>query len=556
MKNIKKIILFLLCSVIALSSFACGGSKDDGCAHNTTIHRQGVAATCETTGTLEHWECVSCGKLFADKECTQEITDTVEPKKAHDMNHHARVEATETTSGNIEYWDCKTCHKYFLDAQGKSEINQEDTALLSLYDGLIDFVVNVDENRDPIILQLADPQIIDSSTMRSPTRLDEAKKARWDENSRQALCYDYITELVNEVHPDLVLVTGDVIYGEFDDNGHLHTEFINFMESLNVKWSPVMGNHDLETKKGAKWVCTQYENAPNCLFKRGDIKGGGNGNFIIGIRQFGELKRIFVNLDTNGCTGASDSSKKDGYTVSTTNNSYGVARGVYGLQKNQVSWFNNRVNGIKAFKPEVKISFHFHIPMTYFYTAYNNAYKDLVGDPVAGIREETSSGAYYLDPDKALWPERVIGHTEGDFGVLLFLYNHVPRSAVDWWDCEEVNGQGKGDEIYNQIKALGTDSIFVGHVHQNSTSIVYDGIRFQYGQKSSLYDNCAVIDSEGVAKADVYLGGTDTRTPLIGGTVIPLDETTGELKDPYIQYCSGAGKEIDWNSYKNTIAPI
>ena len=38
------------------------------------------------------------------------------------------------------------------------------------------------------------------------------------------------------------------------------------------------------------------------------------------------------------------------------------------------------------------------------------------------------------------------------------------------------------------IKALGVDSILVGHEHANSASAVYDGIRFQYGQKTGTYE--------------------------------------------------------------------
>ena len=48
--------------------------------------------------------------------------------------------------------------------------------------------------------------------------------------------------------------------------------------------------------------------------------------------------------------------------------------------------------------------------------------------------------------------------------------------------------------------------------------------------------------------------GKASFTPLVGGTVNPMDKDTGELKNPYIYYCSGAGKEVDWASYKKASA--
>ena len=75
---------------------------------------------------------------------------------------------------------------------------------------------------------------------------------------------------------------------------------------------------------------------------------------------------------------------------------------------------------------------------------------------------------------------------------------------------------------------------------------------FQYGQKCSTYDTTQVISSNGTISSNDILPGT-TGTPLVGGTVIPMDKTTGELLNPYIQYCTGAGAEIDWEQYKNTI---
>ena len=547
MKKLKRLAVVVLSAFMALSTFACGGATEsgNGSHEHKTVHRTGVTPNCQKVGKLEHWECILCGSLFADKACTQEITpvEVSLTKTAHNLEKHDRVEATETMDGNIEYYTCGDCGKYFADSQGKSEITLADTTLNSLA-GLVDFVVTVPDGRNPIILQLADPQVIDSSTMRTPDRLSAAKIEAWGPNSREERCYSYIRELVNKTQPDLILLSGDIIYGSFDDDGHLLTEFVQFMESLDTPWAPVMGNHDVESNMGADWMCKQYENAPNCMFKQGDILG--NGNYTIGIKQNGKLKRVIVNMDTNGCTGASEASKSNGHTVHHGNNGYGITYGTYGLQPDQVQWFQETIANIKEFVPDVKISFHFHIAMHYFAVAYNEAYKGLVGDYVAQV--EPAQGAAVLNKNKILYPERVIGHREGDIGALLWLWQWTP----DFWDRERINGAGKDHEIYYKMKATGMDSVFVGHYHSNSVSIVYDGIRFQYGQKCSTFDTTQLLAADGTITSTDILPGV-SGTPLVGGTVIPMDKTTGELLNPYIQYCTGAGAEVNWKQWENTI---
>ena len=65
-----------------------------------------------------------------------------------------------------------------------------------------------------------------------------------------------------------------------------------------------------------------------------------------------------------------------------------------------------------------------------------------------------------------------------------------------------------------------------------SASVVYEGVRCQYGQKSSTYD-----------RANYYNNGkiigsyTQAGQPIVGGTVIPL-ASDGSLLTPYICYAT------------------
>ena len=74
---------------------------------------------------------------------------------------------------------------------------------------------------------------------------------------------------------------------------------------------------------------------------------------------------------------------------------------------------------------------------------------------------------------------------------------------------------------------------------------MYDGVRIQYGQKSSEYDRFNCVDTEG----NITGGYSKTGTPLIGGSVIVLSKDDGSIKDAYIYYCENAGGNIDWSLF-------
>ena len=149
----------------------------------------------------------------------------------------------------------------------------------------VDFIVDVETGKEPVILQLTDTQI--------PTSVQMDQK-----------CLDYVRETVEATQPDLILVTGDLLFGRDDTEGSILEEQISVFESFKIPWAPVFGNHDNESPMGADWQCEQFENAEYCLFKQRTLTG--NGNYTVGITQGGELKRVFFMMDSNGCTKASE----------------------------------------------------------------------------------------------------------------------------------------------------------------------------------------------------------------------------------------------------------
>jgi hypothetical protein len=358
----------------------------------------------------------------------------------------------------------------------------------------VDFIVSVPADRQAVVLQLTDPQIIDASQARTADRLSPVLQEYWAADKKEERCYSYLREIITETKPDLILVTGDIVYGQFDDNGSAFAEFVAFMESFGIPWAPVFGNHENESKMGVDWQCEQFVNAEHCLFMQRTLTG--NGNYTVGIEQGGKLTRVFFMLDSNGCGEPSRETQKNKQM-----------RIEPGFSMKQTAWYKGLIKDIKALSPDTKISFAFHIQF------------DTFGDAFA-LYGTTGAEELFIDYSD--------NKREGDFGYIGYEHYHV-------WDANQ--------RIWKNLKELGVDSIFVGHEHANSASIVYEGIRLQYGMKSSAYDSINYIDAQGNVADEYY----STNTPWVGGSVMPLD-ADGNIVNPYIYYCKNAGGEINWDS--------
>lgn len=336
---------------------------------------------------------------------------------------------------------------------------------------LVDFIVDVEGGRSPRILQLADTQIIDPTQHRNDPDADNDPEKRLEDMEQR--CFKYVRQVINNTQPDLILLTGDIVYGQFDDSGEALKELVKFLDGFGIPWAPVYGNHDNESNIGVLWQNEQFENAQHCLFKAGEVTG--NGNYTVGIRQNGKLTRVFFMMDSNGC----DQPGKNSVLY--------VMPGGRGLMEDQVEWFVEKGNAIKAAHPDVNFTFVFHIPFKMF------------GQAMATVTAKdmglTASG-------------------DESFGTL-----YDSGSGSDW---------DRDYAIYEKMKALGTDSILVGHIHWDSASVVYDGIRFQYGQKSSTYDEICYRLEDGTITTSY---DPKTGEPIVGGTLMMMDEQTGDFTD-------------------------
>ena len=448
----------------------------------------GIEPTCKSGGRMEYWSCSKCFKHYKDEDCTQEVKlSEVILTAAHELVYHEAKPVIGTEDGVVEHWSCSVCEGYFSDAEGKNKMKEADTVIVSVL-GIPDFIVEVPAGRDPVVLQLTDTQIIDAAQVRPGGNTYETI---WATDQIEERLFDYLTETITVADPDFIIITGDLVHGAHDDNGTSLLKLIDFMDSFEIPWSPVFGNHEAESKKGIDWQCEQLENSQYCLFEQKELTG--NGNYSVGIVQEDEIKRVFYMTDTNACTEASEESMKNGHTV----NNY------CGMMQDQIDWYTAQIKLLKKYVPNVKISFAYHIQPAVFKEAYFKKY---------GF--DLSSGTPNINIDT------YEGKEDGDFG-------YIGANLIGPWDHDR--------KVFNGMKALGVDSIFVGHVHYNCASVVYEGVRLHYGVKSGEYDRMSVLDTKTglvTARDNVPAGST----PIIGGSIIILSETDGTIKNIYNYY--------------------
>ena len=297
-----------------------------------------------------------------------------------------------------------------------------------------DTVVMLDRDHPIRMLQLTDMQVIDGSQRRTPDRIRIDEINAWTRENFDIQLGNHIRSVVTQTAPDVIFITGDMVYGSFDDSGEAFMWFVDLMESFGIPWAPVFGNHDNESARGVKWQCELLEGSKNCLFKRGSVSG--NGNYTVGIACGGKLKRVMYMTDSNGCSDCSDPEVIG-------------AQGIYPdqLERIRVSAEAIRVQNGEA----VKGMMAFHIPVKEFALASREK------------GYENDSPHYTLGVSLA--PK------DGDFGS-----KYETEHSIDCGDMVAF------------FKENGIDSVFAGHYHTNNTRILHNGILYVYGLKTGQYD--------------------------------------------------------------------
>ena len=304
-----------------------------------------------------------------------------------------------------------------------------------------DFLVKLSENRrngQVRILQITDPQMIDTSQIEGTvSSFNESRIKAWAPENFDRQCGNHIRSLIEQAKPDLIFITGDIVYGRYDNDGSALKWIADLMDSFSVPWAPVFGNHDNEAKVGVDFQCKVFEDSEYCLFKRGNVTG--NGNYTVGVMVGNELVRVIHLLDSNGCKESDDPSVQK-------------KKGIYPDQFELVEKNSQAIR--QAFGRSVPAFLAFHIPHSIFHEA------------------EVEKG--YFTPEKQYYVIGVdVPAKDGDFGFKL--------DACDTFGTET--------DIVEFSKKNCIDGIFIGHHHNTATVINYKGIKLVFGLKTGQYDS-------------------------------------------------------------------
>ena len=250
---------------------------------------------------------------------------------------------------------------------------------------------------------------------------------------KDMMALDTIYQLLEQTRPDLVIVTGDLVfpvgYASFSFNNSAPVQqFAAFMRNTGIPWAFTYGNHDTEqyattSKSGLDelFKSLSWDPSKNLLYPYIQPDITGRNNQLIELRNSdGTLNQVLFLIDSNAYTG-------DG-------NEYDF------IHDDQVEWYKEQVLQIEEDEGQNISSMIFiHIPLQEYKTAFD-LYK-------SGSDEVT----YYFGENK-----------ESNVGKIC---------------CSPYPSK-----IFDTAVELGsTTAFFCGHDHYNNMSLEYEGIRLTYG---------------------------------------------------------------------------
>lgn len=345
-----------------------------------------------------------------------------------------------------------------------------------------DYVVCLEKKKgkDFKILNLADIQLTKDEVL--------------TDSNVATFAYKLIRELIEETKPDLILLLGDQGYGEIAPINAISS----IVDSYNIPWAYVFGNHDQGCNElSIKEQVGLYASYPNCIAKYGpeEITGSNTGvpragNYIINIverdeESFHIVRSLFMLNSGSEYVEEIPSEQR-------LNNSY-----YEHLSEKQLEFYKWGLESSRKYSngKYSKSTVIEHMPITAYAFALAEAfitdYSAYEMSKICGIANgylvrETYNGV--------CWKE---GYKDS-FGAC---YEVICCSPVE-------------DGIFDVLLEYGsTDTMFVGHDHNNNFSINYKGIRLTFSLKTGY--------------------GCYYNRQLLGGTVFSFNDTDYNIEHIY-----------------------
>ena len=219
-----------------------------------------------------------------------------------------------------------------------------------------------------------------------------------------------VYDSISATKPDLIVVTGDALSPFYLRSGTKNSynqldAFILMMERTGIDWTFCFGNHDRDCMASLEYISDRLENTENCLYQGGDENISGKGNFVIALKNMGELSTALFIMDSGG-----------GSSVS----------GYDGVHEDQIEWYAKTVNELKAEKADVKTHLYMHMPLTEYRTAWELAEQNsdkvtkFYGEKGESISSGVQRGFYdkIVELDSTKWV--YCGHDhDNNFSILM-----------------------------------------------------------------------------------------------------------------------------------------
>ena len=367
------------------------------------------------------------------------------------------------------------------------------------------------------ILQLTDLHFIDSP-------VSSKQSVAGDLTLRDEWVQTAVTEIVREADPDLIVVTGDIVFTQGaaalitrnKDNYETFVKAADFIDGFGIPWAFTFGNHDeegslLETmgddKQKTKKALGAYltsDNIKHCLYTDGPEEINGCGNYLINVLNGdGSVNTSLVFFDSGSYIKTYDEAKGK------------MEGGIWNYEyvhDDQLDWYEAAIKSISAAEGCVVPSMVFqHIPLPIYQTVLD-AY-------MAALEEEGEAWRDTINADWEYGKERTLATEIGDVtyhgGVCNKENQEVAHSFVGIYNGVTYNG---GNEFKRILDLGSTKYVFCGHDHRNTFSFTYRGVRLTYGMSID-YSAVGIIPESIYPNQNIY-----DETEQRGGTLITIRE--------------------------------
>ncbi len=261
-----------------------------------------------------------------------------------------------------------------------------------------------------------------------------------------------VTTLVEENDPDMIVITGDSV---FNPSNVMYTKHVaELMDSFEIPWAIVYGNHDDEGKADKYWMGEVYENSQYGLYHNGPFNIGGVGNYAVNLTKDGQPYYSVIMMDSNRVTQINGVNEYGSFTPS------------------QVLWYEWLQRGLIQAGYEHSLMF-FHIPFEEYSLAYEEweagGFDESVG---FGVKEEDVCCAPY---NPGMFTKiKELGATTHTFAG----HDHVNAYSVDYQGVRLTYGLKSSRQFYYSEELVGGTLITL----KGDTDNVSVDIEYKYVQ--------------------------------------------------------------------------